>query len=79
MELILKEDIPTGNPKTGKVYYAKKGDKVILVTDSHHPVLIVSDLKGDRFPVFVTKTNYEHDDTRSDLHVDDQKRKESKS
>lgn len=71
MELILNDDVPTGNPKTGKVYYAKKGDKVILITDSHYPVLIVSDLKGDRFPVLVTKTNYKvHDNTRSDLHMD---------
>jgi len=57
MTLTVTSDVPTGKDK--KVFYARKGDKVELLTDSHYPVLIVS-RKGERIPVHVDKTDY-HD------------------
>ena len=55
MTLTITQDVPTGKDKN--VFYAKKGDKVELITDSHSPALIVS-LNGERIPVHVDKTNY---------------------
>ena len=56
MTLTITQDVPTGKDKN--VFYARRGDKVDLVTDSHYPALIVS-IKGQRIPVHVDKTNYE--------------------
>lgn len=57
MDLTITSDVQTGKDKNA--FYARKGDKVELVTDSHYPALIVS-LKGERIPVHADKTDY-HD------------------
>lgn len=38
-------------------FYAKAGDEVMLIEDSHHPILILCTKAGNRFPCHINQTN----------------------
>lgn len=58
MKLKILQDIPKGSGKEKNSLYASKNDNITLITDSHFPVLICEDSKGNRFPVKAEFTNY---------------------
>lgn len=54
MTLTLNQDVLSGK----NVLYARKGEKVELISDEHYPVLLVRNERGESFPVRETGTDY---------------------